>query len=104
MKAYNFFNNHPVRVLIFSLICGLAYFALIMTLFLLPIAGSSTLIAWFFAPVIICFPAIYIVKYIKTALESENGQGINTIILVHALIIILAIIFTVATILKGVAL
>lgn len=87
--------NTTAGQLVFALLAGLGYF-LVISGFLVENSGGSMLLAFFFAPAIICGAALVIVKLIKQARENENESAILKLFWVHLVLIIIGIIFFIA--------
>lgn len=81
--------------LIFALLAGLGYFMVILR-FVIEWSGGSALIAFFFAPVIICGAALVLVKLMRQAEEAENPSAIIRLFWVHAALFLIGVVFAVS--------
>lgn len=78
-------------LLIFSLICGLAYYVLVMKL--ISNINYSYLLGIFFFPAIVCGAALSLYKTIKNMEEAEEFSKIKSLIVIHIFVILLALSF-----------
>lgn len=82
--------------LIFALISGCAYFMI-----LLPVIKSyskgSPFLAVQFSPAIICGAALVLIKLMKQARENEKENTILILFVIHVLLLIMGIVFTIAS-------
>lgn len=78
-------------LLIFSLLSGLGYFALAMSL----ISGIkySGLLGLFFMPAIVCGAALCIFKTVKNLMESEQMKKVRAVFIFHMFLIVFAMVF-----------
>ena len=98
MKIEKIFNTR-YGGLVFSLLSGCAYFIVILSLILT--AGPRTgLLAFFFAPAIICGMALVLFKMIRQFLENEELKKANLVGVLHVILMLISIVFLVAMILK----
>ncbi len=81
-----------VGQLVFALLSGAAYFMVILR-FIAEWSGGSMLIAFFFAPAVICGAALVIIKLMKQARENENYSVIPKIFWLHAVLLAVGIVF-----------
>ncbi len=93
-KILNLINTTAGQ-LIFALLSGLGYFMLISG-WVIDFSKGSWLILMYIAPLVICGAAIVIIKLIKQAREVENEKTILKIFWLHAVVLLLGIIFTIA--------
>lgn len=82
--------NSKYGLLIFSLICGLAYFCLVMLL--ISQIKYSYLLGIFFFPAIICGAAVCIFKTVRNLLESNETRKIKNIFAIHYALIVFTVI------------
>lgn len=78
--------------LIFALAAGLGYFMIILR-FVIEWSNGSSLLAFFFAPFIICGAALVIVKMMRRAEDEENVTAIKKIFWLHAALFAIGIVF-----------
>lgn len=79
--------------LIFSLICGVAYFIIILTFIVRHTSYGGALLGFFFFPAITAGAALIIIKTVKR-LEAEEAFGkINLFLWFHIVLILLSIVF-----------
>lgn len=96
LKAYeelamNKMLNSKYGLLIFSLLSGLGYFALIMVL--ISETKYSGLLGLFFMPAIVCGAALCIFKTVKNLIETEQTKKVRGIIIIHAFLIVFSVAF-----------
>lgn len=90
-KAMKKFFQTKYGPLAFSLISGLAYFALAMVLLTENTGGKGALLGFFFFPAIICGAALVLLKSIKLWLGAENYKKVYIIAVFHIFVIIMAL-------------
>jgi biotin transporter BioY len=78
--------------LIFSLLCGMAYFIIILS-FILKNTAQAGLLAFFFAPAIIAGIALIIIKNVRRFAEEEKFKSVNMFLYPQIVIMILSIFF-----------
>ncbi len=94
-KIVDMINTTAGR-LIFALISGAGYF-MIMYSAIVKWSDGHQLLAWYFAPVIICGAGLVLIKLIKQAQENENEGSIIKLFWLHtAVFIIGAVMFAAA--------
>lgn len=81
--------------LIFALLAGLGYFMVILRL-IIEWSSGSALLAFFFAPFIICGAALIIVKMMKQAEENDNGPAILKLFWVHVILFVIGAVFAIS--------
>lgn len=89
--------NSKYGGLIFSLLSGCAYFIIILD-FLLIANPKNGLIAFFFSPAIICGFGLILFKSIKQLLEKDEDKRANIIGIFHIVLILMSVVFLIATI------
>lgn len=82
-------------LLIFTLICGLAYYILVMEL--ISNINYSYLLGIFFFPAIVCGAALSLFKTIKNMEEAQEFGRIKSLMIIHVFVILLAVSFFVAS-------
>ena len=82
--------------LLFSLFCGLIYFGLALVLVLNYTNVGGGLLAFFFAPAIICGSALIIVKAVKMLVEEEAKSKLNFLFWSHILLAIISLTLVIA--------
>ena len=81
-------------LLIFALLSGLAYYAVILKFILQNTNAGGNLLGFFFMPLIICGAALVIVKVVKQCIENGDDRKAVAIFWAHvAFMIIAAVIF-----------
>ena len=83
--------------LVFSLLCGLAYFML-AAYFVLSTTRNGTLLLLFTAPMIICGMALIVIKLVKQNFEKENDSANLRIFYLHAVLFAVSLLFAIAAI------
>lgn len=82
--------KNPAARLIFALISGCAYFALIYG-FIHTRAPQSGLIVFFFCPAVICGAALVIIRLMRQSEENGSEGGIVRLVVLHAILILIAV-------------
>lgn len=82
--------------LIFGLISGLAYFFIVLRFIVEHTKTGGGLLAFFLAPLIICFPAIALIKSTRDLREKERFSTVNILIWAHLLLFLISIVFVIA--------
>ena len=90
------FLGRTAPQLIFALLAGCAYFMILLPVITRYSKGSSFL-AFQFSPLIICGAALVIIKLMKQARENENENAIFILFVLHILLLVMSIVFTVST-------
>ncbi|HIT84571.1 MAG TPA: hypothetical protein IAA60_01565 [Candidatus Ornithomonoglobus intestinigallinarum] len=81
--------------LVFALICGLAYFVIVMR-FVSAYTSHAALMAMFIAPAVICGGAYIVIVILKRAFENE-GRGIAATFYMNLFIILTAALIAAAS-------
>ena len=79
--------------LIFSLLGGAAYFAIILDFILKHTSYGGALLGFFFFPAIIAGAALIIIKTVKRLEAEEAFTKINIFLYLHLALIVLGIVF-----------
>lgn len=79
-------------LLIFSLLCGVGYFLLIMLL--ISNVEYSYLLGIFFFPAVICGGALCVFKTIRGYMENENHISLKRFVMINTVMVIFSIIAT----------
>ena len=87
------FENRAFE-LIFALLCGLAYFGIVHS-FLRSNTGYN-LLSLFFCPIIICAPALFIIKAERKLREEERCKALWVLVGFHILLMIISLVMIVA--------
>ena len=77
-------------LLIFALIAGGAYYAVVLRFILSHTHAGGSLLGFFFAPLIICGAALVLVKVIKQCFENGDDTRAVIIFWAHIVFIIIA--------------
>ena len=93
-KILNILNTAAGQ-LIFALLAGGGYFMVLLK-FIIELSKGQWLLAFFVAPMIICGAALIIVKLMKQARENENEGAILKLFWLHAVLIVIGVIFVAA--------
>ena len=75
-------------LLIFALIAGCAYYAVVLKFILSHTNNGGGLLGFFFAPLIICGAALVLVKVIKQCFENGSDNKAAIIFWAHVIFII----------------
>ena len=81
--------------LVFALLSGCAYFMILLPVITRYSKGSAFL-AFQFSPLIICGAALVIIKLMKQARANENENAIFALFVIHVLLFIMSIVFTIS--------
>ena len=81
--------------LIFALLAGLGYFMVILR-FMIEWSSGNSLLAFFFAPLIICGAALVLVKLMRHAEDAENPSAIIRLFWAHVVLFAIGIVFAVS--------
>lgn len=79
--------------LISSLLCGSAYFIIILDFILKYTQNGGMLLGFFFFPAIICGMALVIFKSIKRMKDEKAFSKINALIYMHIILMAVSVIF-----------
>lgn len=88
--------------LIFSLLSGCAYFAVILNFILTNTERAGALLGLYVAPAVICGLALVFIKAIRNFFENEQYKGIFFIITVNSIVILSAVLITALNAIYGV--
>lgn len=86
--------------LIFGLLSGVGYLGIILSFILENTARGGLLLAFFFFPVIICLPALLLIKLTRNLREKENYNAINTVMWMHIILLIVSVVLMLGLIIK----
>ena len=87
--------------LLFGLFCGVAYFGIIYSFIMSATHTGGGLLVFFFAPAIICLPAVYVIKYCNNMLEADERAKLSVFMWSHAILFVVSVVLIAAGI-KGV--
>lgn len=85
----------PYAALIFSLLCGLAYFGIACNFIQMNTENGSMLLGFFFFPAIICGAALIILKAVRMYIEEENDKKLNILVIMHLFIMLLSLLMVI---------
>lgn len=85
----------------FGIFCGISYYGIILNLILAATNKAGGLLAFFLTPVIICLPAIWVIKYSKNMIEAGEEGKLSVFMWSHAILFLVSMILIFAGI-KGV--
>ena len=88
--------RRPYALLVWALICGLAYLSLVSRFILDWTSRGGGIIVLFFFPAIVCGAALIIIKGIKKADENENTRAMLGAFYFHLLVILVGLVFFLA--------
>lgn len=88
--------GRTVPLLVFALLSGCAYFAILYEVLIRGLMNSGGLIMFFFCPAIICGAALVLIKLIKQNREAEKETNITMLFWLHIVLIIIAATVTAA--------
>lgn len=94
-KILNLMRN-TWGLLIFALLSGCAYYAVILKFILSHTETGGGLLGFFFFPLIICGAALVLIKTIKQCIENERENAVILIFLFHVLFIFIGIVFLIS--------
>lgn len=84
--------------LIFALLCGGAYYIIVLRFIVAHTSLGGGMLGFFFLPAIVCGMALIIVKILKTQEEQGNTGVILAVFWSHILLILLSVVFLFAMI------
>ncbi len=85
--------NSSIGGLIFSLLCGSAYFVIVLSFILKNTETGGGLLAFFIAPAVICGIALLIIKSAKKLIAEEEFAKLNLMMYSHIVLMILSAVF-----------
>lgn len=90
------FMDNPCKRLVWALVCGLAYCAIIARFVFdyTNTAFGGGIIMWFFFPAIICGAALLLIKTVKRASDEEKWGSIKTLFYAHLAVIVIGVVFS----------
>ena len=80
-------------LLIFALLAGGAYFVIVLRFVIMNTNNGSGLLAYFFAPAVICGAALILIKIIKQCIEEGRSGAAIILFWLHILLMAMSIIF-----------
>ncbi len=86
--------------LIFGLLSGFGYLGVILSFILENTANGGLLLAFFFFPVIICLPALLLIKLSRNLREKENYRALSAVIWLHIFLFIISVVLILGLIIK----
>lgn len=96
-------NNRIIKLLqntwgllIFALLSGCAYYAVIMKFILSNTQKGGGLLGFFFLPLIICGAALVLIKVIRQCMEEERENKAVLLFWIHVVFIVIAAVFAVS--------
>ncbi len=92
--------ERSIPQLVFALLSGLAYFAVIYDMIIVQSQVGGGLIVFFFCPAIVCGTALVLIKLFKQCRENEKENTIVTVFSLHVLLMIIAAAMTAAAIMR----
>jgi len=96
MKKILSLLEKTVPQLVFALLSGLAYFAVIYEFLVRSYDAGGSLVVFFFAPLIICGTALVLIKLFKQSRENEKEGTIIALFFIHIILMIIAAAMTLA--------
>ena len=100
MKGIGKIVSTRLGELIFSLLCGCAYFIVILGFIINNTQSGGPLLGLFFFPAIICGAALLIIKTIRKLKDEENFGKINLLIYSHIFFFIISLVFLIDILMK----
>lgn len=79
--------------LISGLLCGIAYFIVVLDFIMANTHTGGQLLAMFLAPAVICGVALMFIKLIRGWLQNEQYKNINSFIVLNLVIFVISIFF-----------
>lgn len=77
--------------LVFGLVGGLAYFLIALSFIFEHTRNGGALLAFFTAPLIICFPAIVLIKAERDLREKERFKAVNVLMWAHIALLVISL-------------
>lgn len=85
------FLEKPVKRLVFALLSGFAYFAIVYNLLITNTNSNGGLIVYFFLPAIVCGAALMLIKQFQQSVDEQNEKRILFLFWVHLILIVVAL-------------
>lgn len=79
--------------LIFSLVCGAAYYVIILNFIMKYSPNGGMLLGFFFLPAVVCGAALVIFKTAERLRSEESFGKINLLIYLHLILVVISIFF-----------
>lgn len=102
MKGPGRFLDMKYGELIFGLVCGCSYFIILLNFIFANTYDAGSLLALFLAPLIICGIALVFIKIIRNWRNNEQYKLINSFIILHLFVLIIAVIFLIDYCMNGI--
>ena len=83
-------------LLTFALICGAAYFIVILNFIKKFTEVGGGMLGFFFFPTIICGAALVLIKIIKQCLENGREGAVLSLFWLHVIFILMSVVFLIA--------
>lgn len=93
MKSITKIFNSTVGGLVFSLLCGSAYFIIVLSFLLSTQGAGAGLMGLFLAPLIICGMALVIIKAAKKMIAEEDPRKLSIMMYSHIILMALSVVF-----------
>ena len=100
MKGIGKIVESKAGELIFSLLCGVAYYIVITGFIIGNTNTGGMLLSFFFLPAIVCGAALILIKTIRKLKDEELFSKINMRIYPHIILLLISIVFLFDTILN----
>lgn len=100
MKGIGKLLDKKYGELVFGLLSGVGYLGIILSFILENTAQGGLLLAFFFFPVIICLPALLLIKLTRSLREKENYNAINTVMWLHLVLLIVSLVLILGLIVR----
>ncbi len=79
----------------FSLVCGLAYFVIVLEFIIRFSNNGSMLLGFFFFPAIVCGMALVLVKLLRSWREQERYANMTALFVAHVVLALISVVFLV---------
>ena len=93
MKGIGTLLNKKHGELVFSILCGIAYFIIVLYFILRNTQSGGTFLSFMFAPAIVCGMALALIKSIRRLKEEEEFFKINLLIYAHIVLALVSLVF-----------
>lgn len=78
--------------LVFSVVCGIAYWIIVQHL-IYSYSPDAMLLGLYFLPALICGSALFLIKAIRSAKETESYTRLKVLFWVHLPLVVVACVF-----------
>ncbi len=100
MKGISKILEKKYGELIFGLISGFGYLGVIVSFIMENTKSGGALLVFFFLPVIVCMPAILLIKLSRNLREKGKYVAINAVMWLHILLLFVSVVLMLGLIVR----